>query len=132
MTVKSETDLMQECMTALLWEAGKIKTLFSSDDGEAIDRKILLEFAERMREIHIRLISSYNPTENRSKILERFFLKWNNMLFGIFYIADQYQSKGFISSRQIKILTAAVEEIVSTLEKNPLVAKRAFPTREEP
>ncbi|MDH5636857.1 MAG: hypothetical protein OEZ04_00030 [Nitrospinota bacterium] len=130
MTVKRDTDLMQECMTALLWEAEKLKTLYTGKSVEELDQKSVLEFTARMREIHSRLSLAFNPSEGRSKILERFFVQWNNMLFGVFYIASACQTTGSITSRQLEILSGAVDEIVLTLGKNPLVAKRAFPTGE--
>ncbi|MDH5510743.1 MAG: hypothetical protein OEZ32_10370 [Nitrospinota bacterium] len=128
MTVKRETDLMQECMTALLWEAEKLKSLYTGKSVEELDQQSVLEFTGRMREIHVRLSVAFNPSEGRSRILERFFVQWNNMLFGVFYIASEYQAKGSISHRQLDILSAAVDEIVVTLGKNPMVAKKVFPT----
>jgi len=128
---KSETDLMQECMSAMLNETRKLDDVVSGKSAELIDKKVILEYSEKAQEIHAKIAKSFNPNEGRSKILERFFTQWNNMLFGLFYVAGELETKGFVTAKQFEIFTASLDEIVKTLEKNPILARRQASAREQ-
>ena len=126
---KSQTDVVRLLTLALLEEARKLETAITGKSAETVDLKGLLESTERIREIHGNLKAAFAPSEGRSKIIERLLLQWNNMLFGIFYVAGELTAKGFVTRRQFEILTAAVDEIVKTMGKAP--AAKSAPTAGE-
>ena len=74
-------------------------------------RKIT-NFAATVRGIHNRIMAGYDPAEGSSRIIERFFSQWNNMVFGVFYAAEIAEKNKTLTSRQFKIFHDSVEEII--------------------
>jgi hypothetical protein len=130
--LKSQTDLMQELVTALLVETKKLGMAAAGKSAETVNLKSILESTGKIREIHNSMAAAFNPSDGRSRILERFFVQWNNMLFGIFYVAGELSGKGFITRRQFEILSAAAEEIIKNMEKNPQAPRMAPQSGEKP
>ena len=129
---KSQTDVVRLLTLALLEEARKLETAITGKTAETVDLKGLLESTEKIRDIHASMKTAFNPTEGRSKIFERLFLQWNNMLFGIFYVAGELTAKGFVTRRQFEVLTAAVDEIVKNMGKAPAVKSAPAPGEKQP
>ena len=117
---------MQDCMTSLLWEAKKLEEDYFVMPAKGSEQIALLKFAESAREIHSRLSDAFNLSDGRSKILERFFIQLNNMLYPVYYLAAQYNTNHFLTQRQKDILSGALGEIITTLEKNPMMARKVF------
>lgn len=79
--------------------------------NEAEMRKIT-DYAAAVRGIHNRIMAGYDPAEGSSRIIERFFSQWNNMVFGVFYVAEIVEKNKTLTSRQFKIFQGSVEEIM--------------------
>lgn len=79
--------------------------------NEAEARKIT-EYAAAVRGIHNRIMAKYDPAEGSSRIIERFFSQWNNMVFGVFYAAEIVGKSKNLTVRQFKIFQDSVEEII--------------------
>ena len=78
--------------------------------NEAEMRKIT-DYATIVRGIHKRIMAGYDPAEGSSRIIERFFSQWNNMVFGVFYVAELVEKNKTLTSRHLKIFQDSVEEI---------------------
>lgn len=108
----SGTGAIQEFLTELsaatrdLGSCGK-----AMPHGEDDMRKIV-EYSAAVRGIHNRIMAGYDPAEGSSRIIERFFSQWNNMVFGVFYAADIAEKNKVLTTRQFEIFRASVEEIV--------------------
>ncbi|MBI5815376.1 MAG: hypothetical protein HZB29_07165 [Nitrospinae bacterium] len=77
----------------------------------------IIIYATRVRDIHHRLLDGYNAAEGRSRIIERFFNQWNNMVFGVLYTADVLEKKKALTGRQFEIFRAALDEIIRYTKK---------------
>lgn len=76
------------------------------------DIKKIVKYAAIVRGIHDRIIAGYDPAEGSSRIIERFFSQWNNMVFGVLYAANIAEKGKALTARQFEIFRASVEEIV--------------------
>ena len=76
------------------------------------DMKKIAEYAAAVRGIHNRIMAGYDPAEGSSRIIERFFSQWNNMIFGVFYVAEIAVKNKALTDRQFAIFRASVEEII--------------------
>jgi hypothetical protein len=79
--------------------------------NESEIRKIT-DYAAAVRGIHKRIMAGHDPAEGSSRIIERFFSQWNNMVFGVFYSAEIAEKNKTLTSRQFKIFQDSVAEIV--------------------
>jgi hypothetical protein len=76
------------------------------------DMKKVVGYATAVRGIHNRIMAGYDPAEGSSRIIERFFSQWNNMVFGVFYVADIAGKNKALTDRQFEIFRASVDEII--------------------
>lgn len=76
------------------------------------DLKKIVDYAANVRDIHNRIMAGYDPAEGSSRIIERFFSQWNNMVFGVLYAAEIAEKNKALTDRQFDIFRAAVEEII--------------------
>jgi hypothetical protein len=75
------------------------------------------DFAKMVRGLHTRLNEGYDPDEGRSRIIEKFFNQWNNMVFGVFYAEELQRKNGKLTDRQFTILKSSIDEIHSYAER---------------
>ncbi|MDH5638725.1 MAG: hypothetical protein OEZ04_09555 [Nitrospinota bacterium] len=123
MKAKSETAIMRDCMVMLLEESKSLSGHLRVVNFETVDQSRVLSFSKKAKGIHMELIEAFNPSEGRSRILQRFFVQWNNMLFGVFHVEQALLSFGMLTESQFDILRDALEEIISNLEKNPVMTR---------
>jgi len=77
-----------------------------------VEIRKITDYATAVRGIHNRIMAGYDPAEGSSRIIERFFSQWNNMVFGVFYAAEIAEKNKTLTSRQFKIFQDSVEEIM--------------------
>ncbi|MBF0170383.1 MAG: hypothetical protein HQK87_04735 [Nitrospinae bacterium] len=70
-----------------------------------------------MRELCLRLNEDYAPDEGRSRLIEKFFAHWNNLVFGVMYTEETQRKNGTLSARQRRILSITISEIRDYAER---------------
>ncbi len=87
-------------------------------DLNSIDHTIVLSYIESVRKIHFRLMKSHSHEEGRSRLIEKFFNHWNNIVFGVYYIDDILKKNQTLTERQHTILLTTLMEIKSYTDKH--------------
>lgn len=89
----------------------------SLEKGEKCDPKALADYAAQVRDLSNQLNDDYGPEEGRSRIIDKFFAQWNNLVFGVIYAEENQRKNGGVSERQRKILDVTMQEIKMFAER---------------
>lgn len=102
---------IQDFLKELLDISREMERVFFAQTFENIDIRKLVEFSAAVRAVHTRLMKDHSQSDGRSRIIERFFNQWNNMVFGIFYVGDLAEKNKSLTERQFRILAITLQEI---------------------
>jgi len=106
-------DYLQELLAA----THKINTETTSGSHENFDYEAVLRYADVVRRMHERINKDYDPSDGRSKIIERFIDSWNNLVMGVFYVEEIIHEDRKLSEKQYAIFRATLEEIIQYVRK---------------
>ncbi|MBI4666194.1 MAG: hypothetical protein HY751_07290 [Nitrospinae bacterium] len=94
-----------------------VQSAMGSSSYKDADMSRIQDYAKALLDIHKRLMVGYDTVDGRSRIIERFFNQWNNMVFGVFYVAELVEKNKAISEKQFTIFRAALDEIIRYTQK---------------
>ncbi len=97
-------------MSELVTATDTFAATFDLEEGTC-DPKRLSEYASKVRDLCARLNVDYAPDEGRSRLIEKFFAHWNNLVFGVMYAEESLRNNGNLTERQRKILSITMAEI---------------------
>ncbi len=102
----------------LLAATQKINATVTGDSHENFDYETALSYADVVRQIHKRINKDYDPSDGRSKIIERFINSWNNLVMGVFYVEGIIHENQKLNEKQYAIFQATLEEIIQYVRKH--------------
>lgn len=112
MKVAQPVGVRHEYLKELADITGKFERYASKRSFETVDIKKILEFTTAVDAIHQRLRDAYNASEGRSRALDRFINRWNNLVLGVFYIRGAVEENKTITERQYEIFTKTIQDIL--------------------
>lgn len=112
MDSSSGTGAIQEFIVELSAATLGLGSFCNTMPQSGTEMRTITDYAATVRAIHNRIMAGYDPAEGSSRIIERFFSQWNNMVFGVFYVAEIVDKNKPLTSRQFKIFQDSVAEIM--------------------
>ncbi|MBI4829807.1 MAG: hypothetical protein HY804_13580 [Nitrospinae bacterium] len=112
MKVAQPVGVRHEYLKELADITGKFERYASKRTFETVDTKKILEYTASVEVIHQRLRDAYNASEGRSRALDRFINRWNNLVLGVFYIRGAVEENKTITERQYEIFTKTIKDIL--------------------
>lgn len=110
MSIQKETLAIRDFMTRLRQFSDPFAIALSSGDISEEKLSDLTRLADEIRLLKKEMVDICIPGSD-SKTIDSFFKKWNNMVFGVLYVEENYRKNGNISAQEVKILKTALEEI---------------------
>ncbi len=118
MKVKNGSGVLHDYVKELLDSTKKIARSVADKTHETVDYNEIIEYATSLGELHTTLSESFDPSEGRARVIERFLNQWNNLMLGVFYISDIVHKEKKLTKRQYDIFVEALQEIIQYGKKH--------------
>ncbi|VAX15087.1 hypothetical protein MNBD_NITROSPINAE01-1467 [hydrothermal vent metagenome] len=117
METRPKNVTIQDFLKELALPASELGAYLNANTHNSVDIKKITEFAEKVKNVHERLKEMFaGGGDARSKIIERFFINWNNTVLGVLYVSDRICESKSVSEKHYKILKASVNNIQGSLK----------------
>lgn len=118
MTTTDRTNDLHDYVSELLDATRKIIKIVADKDHETVDTNAIIDYYKSVNAIHSALSKSYDPSEGRSKVIERLLNQWNNILLGVFYTAGVAEKNKRLTKKQFDIFVDTLAEAIQYGKKH--------------
>jgi len=112
MQVAQPTGVRHEYLRELADITSKFERYAAKRSFETVDIKKILDYTASVEVIHQKLREAYNASEGRSRAMDRFINRWNNLVLGVFYVRGAVEENKAITERQYEIFIKTVQDIL--------------------